>query len=132
MSKKLPDNVVYNHENNEFDAYKKAYPTSVGAQSFDPIKVDKSDSIKANKYFESRLNELKDEYKQLVDEYNWTSLVYKANYSFQPLQGELYHLYEKEDRNLFLSLIEPSQWNQVYIGSFKLLNNGKWELVNEG
>jgi len=129
--KKYPDNIVYNYETEEFDASKKAFPTSVGASKFEPIKVDRSDSIKANNYFESRLSELKDEYKKLVEEYNWTSLVYNAEYSFQPLLGELYYLYEKSNKGLFLSLIEPNQWKQVYIGTFKLLNNGKWELVEK-
>jgi|TARA_R110000744_G_scaffold234882_1_gene352553 hypothetical protein len=126
---KYPDNVVYNYETKEFDAKIKAYPTSVGASKFEPIKVDKSDSIKANKYFESRLDELKGEYKRLVEEYNWTSLVYKSNYNFQPILGEPYHLYEKENKTLFLSLIGPSDWNELYIGTFKLLNNGKWEKI---
>ncbi len=63
MKKKYPDNIVYNEESGEFDANLKQYPTTVGSQKFEPIKVDKSDSIKANKYFQSRLDELKDEYK---------------------------------------------------------------------
>jgi len=127
MKKKYPDNIVYNEESGEFDAKLKQYPTTVGSQKFEPIVVDKSDSIKANKYFQSRLDELKDEYKRLVEEYNWTSLVYKSTYNFQPILGEPYHLYENENKDLFLSLIEPSQWDRVYIGTFKLLNNGKWE-----
>ena len=129
--KKYPDNIVYNYETEKFDANIKAYPTSVGASKFEPIKVDKSDSLKANHYFQSRLNELKDEYKKLVDEYNWTSLVYQSEYSFQPILGELYYLYEKKDKKLFLSLISPTEWNKPYIGTFKLLNNGKWELVEK-
>ena len=130
MKKEYPDNIVYNKESGEFDAKLKSYPTTVGSQKFEPIEVDKSDSLKANKYFESRLNELKGEYKKLVDEYEWTSLVYKSNYSFQPTLGEPYHLYHNvETDKLFLSLIEPSQWDKVYIGTFRLLNNGKWEKV---
>ena len=129
--KKYPDNIVYNYETEKFDANTKAYPTSVGASKFEPIKVDKSDSLKANNYFASRLSELKAEYVKLVEEYNWTSLVYESEYSFQPLLGELYYLYEREDKSLFLSLIEPKQWNQLYVGTFKLLNNGKWELVEK-
>ena len=129
--KKYPDNIVYNYETEKFDANIKAYPTSVGASKFEPIKVDKSDSLKDNHYFQCRLNELKDEYKKLVDEYNWTSLVYQSEYSFQPILGELYYLYEKKDKKLFLSLISPTEWNKPYIGTFKLLNNGKWELVEK-
>ena len=131
MNKKLPDNIVYNHDTDKFDANTKSYPTTIGSQKFEPIHVDKSDSIKANRYFESRLSELRDEYKKLIDEYNWTKLVYESTYSFQPIQGCIYFLYEKEDKNLFLSLIEPTQWDQLYIGSFKLLNNGKWEKVEK-
>jgi|TARA_B110000914_G_C15451536_1_gene441185 hypothetical protein len=128
--KKYPDNVVYNNETGEFDANKKAYPTSVGAQKFEPILVDKSDSLKANKYFESRLDELRCEYNKLVDEYEWTSLVYESTYSFQPTLGEPYHLYHNVKKgNLFLSLIEPTEWKEVYVGTFKLLNNGKWKKV---
>ena len=76
-----------------------------------------------------RLNELKKGYNKLVDEYEWTSLVYKSNYSFQPILGEPYHLYDNGDKSSFLSLIEPTQWDKVYIGTFILLNNGKWEKV---
>ena len=66
--KKYPDNIVYNEESGEFDANLKSYPTTVGSQKFEPINVDKSDSIKADKYFKSRLDELRDEYKKLVEE----------------------------------------------------------------
>jgi len=129
MKKKYPDNVVFNYETKEFDASKKEYPTSVGAQKFETIKVDKTDSLKANKYFESRVNELKDEYRKLVNEYSWTKLVYMSEYNFQPTLGEKYYLYERENKNLFLSLIKPKEWNQTYVGAFKLLNNGKWEKI---
>ena len=127
MKKKYPDAVVYNTETGEFDAKNKPYPTSVNAPSFKPIKVDKGDSIKANKYFESRMAEIKEEYKKLVDEYNWTSLVYESTYNFQPIVGESYYLYQNTNKNLFLSLISPDEWNMEYLGTFKLLTNGKWE-----
>ena len=129
MKKKYPDNIVYDYKLEKFDANIKPYPTSVSAPGFAPIKVNKSTSINANHYFESKLNELRDEYKKLVEEYNWTKLVYESTYSFQPLIGHEYHLYKKESNQLFLSLIEPSQWDQEYVGTFKLLNNGKWEKI---
>ena len=62
VKKKYPDSVVYNEESKKFDANIKPYPTSVSAPSFKPIKVNKEDSIKANKYFESRMAEIKEEY----------------------------------------------------------------------
>ena len=129
MKKKYPDNIVYNYETGEFDANKKEYPTTVSSQKFEPIRVDKSDSLKANKYFQSRLSEIKDEYKKLVQEYNWTSLVYESTYNFQPILGEPYYLYQNKKKTLFLSLIEPTQWKMEYLGTFKLLNSGKWEKI---
>jgi hypothetical protein len=127
MKKKYPDNIVYNDESGEFDAKLKSYPTTVGSQKFEPIVVDKGDTIKVNKHFQSKFEELKGEWNKLVEEYEWTSLVYGSRYSFQPIVGETYHLYKEDD--LFLSIIEPHQWDKEHIGSFKLLTNGKWEKV---
>ena len=127
--KKYPDNVVYNEKEGKFDAKIKPYPTSVSAPSFKPIKVDKGDSIRANHYFESRLTEIKEEYQKLIEEYNWTTLVYESTYSFQPTVGEPYYLYQKKDKTLFLSLISPDEWEMDYLGTFKLITNGKWEKI---
>ena len=129
MKKKYPDNIVYDYKLDKFDANTKPYPTSISAPGFEPIKVDKSSSISANHYFESRLTELKEEYKKLIQEYNWTKLVYEATYNFQPIVGHVYHLYEKKDKTLWLSLISPDEWNQPYVGSFKLQTDGKWEKI---
>ena len=130
MKKKYPDNIVYDNKLQKFDANIKPYPTSVGSQAFEPIKVDKSTSVSANHYFNSRLEELREEYKKLIQEYNWTRLVYEADYSFQPIVGHTYHLYEKKDKSLWLSLIGPNEWNQPYVGSFKLQTDGKWEKIS--
>ena len=127
MSKKVPDNVVFN--DGKFDANIKNYPTTISAPSFTPINVDRSDSIKADKYFSSRLNELKSEYENLVDEYKWSNIIYNALYNFQPILGESYYLYLNNNNKHFLSIIEPSEWDQIYVGTFKLLNSGKWEKV---
>ena len=130
MKKKYPDNIVYDYKLDKFDANTKPYPTSVGAPGFEPIKVDKSSGVTANHYFESRLNELKEEYKKLIQEYNWTKLVYESSYSFQPVVGHAYHLYESKDKSLWLSLIGPDEWDQPYVGSFELLTNGKWQKIS--
>ena len=49
-----PDNIVYNKNTEKYDANTKNYPTSVGGQKFDVVKLDKSDVVKANKYFNKR------------------------------------------------------------------------------
>ena len=68
------------------------------------------------------------EYDNLMNEYEWTTLVYNAECNFEPIMGEIYHLYERDDI-YFLSLIEPSLWKQKHYGSFRLSTDGKWEKV---
>ena len=68
-----------------------------------------------------------------LDEFKWNELVYKSKYTFKPVQGKMYHLYQKNDDNkdLFLSLIGPDEWDMLFIGSFKLLSNNKWEKIED-
>ena len=128
--KKYPDNIVYNDKLQKFDANVKPYPTSVGAPGFEPIKVDKSTSVSANHYFNSRLEELREEYKKLIEAYKWNELVYNSQFRFEPVKGHIYHLYQKEDQSLFLSLIGPDEWDQIFIGSFRMDSDDKWTKIN--
>ena len=100
----------------------------------DDIKKWESDAVKTvNYHFSQRFSEIKKEYSKLIEEFQWNDLVYKSNYSFKPIQGKTYHLYQKDDakKSLFLSLIGPSEWDMLFIGSFKLLSNNKWEKIDE-
>ena len=86
--------------------------------------------IKTNHYFEARYEEIKEEYKKLLEAYEWNKLVYNSEFKFEPVKGHAYHLYQKEDETLFLSLIGPDQWDQVYIGSFRMDSDDKWTKVD--
>ena len=100
----------------------------------DDIKKWESDAVKTvNDHFSQRFNEIKKEYSNLIEEFQWNDLVYKSNYSFKPIQGKIYHLYQRDDlkKSLFLSLIGPKEWNMLFIGSFRLLSNNKWEKIDE-
>jgi hypothetical protein len=129
MKKKVPDNVVYNEKTHQFESHIKPYPTTVGSSSFFPLPIEKGDSHKANHFFEGKFTEIKKEYEKLVEEYRWTQLVYNADYNFQPLVNEPYHLYEREPSLYFLSLIGPTEWSEQYVGTFKLLTDGRWEKI---
>lgn len=83
-------------------------------------------SIKVNHQLQTRFNELKDEYKKLVEEYKWNELVYNARFNFEPVIGQTYHLYVGRDGNIFLSMIKPSEWKYECVGSFVLDSNNKW------
>jgi len=130
MGKKYPDNIVFNEETDKFDANLKHYPTTVGSQNFEVLHIDKSDALKVNKYFNKRLEELKEEYDKLIKDYETTKLLYNTNYGFQPILGHLYHIYRGKDGNTFLSLINPNEWDKEYLGSYRLNVNGTWENIN--
>ena len=128
MKSKIPDNVVFSNEKG-YNANALAYPTNVGAPS---IKIDdivdwKNRGVRnVNKEFESKFIELKTEYEKLMQEYEWNEILYNAKFSFEPIVGEIYHLYLADDGSNFLSLISPENWNKEHIGSFKLNSNKKW------
>jgi len=124
MAKDKPDNVADNPG-------LLPYASNVGAPAIKPDDVDtwkNQKVVKTNHYFETRYNEIKEEYKKLIESYEWNKLVYESNFKFEPIKGETYYLYQR-DVGLFLSLIEPEQWNQIFIGAFKLDSNDKWEKV---
>jgi Protein of unknown function (DUF2452) len=133
MEDKKPDNVVYSKENG-YNASMLPYATSVSAPI---IKTDDIVAWKArgihnvNKEFENKFNELKFQYEKLMEEFELNEMVYNAKFSFEPVIGEIYHLYQGNDGNNFLSLIGPNEWNKEHIATFKLNSERKWINLKE-
>ncbi len=128
MEKERPDNVVYSDDQG-YNASLLTYSTTVGAPviKMDDVVSWKSRGISnVNKEFENKFNELKLQYENLMKEYEWNELLYNAKFSFEPVIGEIYHLYANEDGSNSLSLIAPNEWNKVHIGTFKLNSDKKW------
>tara|TARA_B100000900_G_scaffold349836_1_gene316150 strand:+ start:2395 stop:2799 length:405 start_codon:yes stop_codon:yes gene_type:complete len=88
-------------------------------------------TVDVNNYLATKFKELKEEYAKLIALYKWNELVNKADFSFIPVKGHIYFLYQRENGNLFLSLIEPEFWNQLYVGSVKLDSDNKWIKVED-
>lgn len=133
MEKERPDNVVYSDENG-YNASLLPYASNVGAPVIrvDDVVAWKSRGIhNVNKEFENKFNELKSQYQLLMEEYQWNELVYNARFSFEPVIGEIYHLYTADDGIHFLSLISPQEWNKEHLGTFKLNSDKKWVMVNK-
>ena len=133
MEKLKPDNIVFSEEKG-YNASLLPYATNVGAPviKMDDVVTWKSRGISnVNKEFENKFNELKIQYLELMKEYEWNELVYNAKFSFEPVIGEIYHLYIGDDGIHFLSLISPLEWNKEHIGTFKLNSNKKWVVLNE-
>ena len=132
MKKNIPDNIVY-AENEGYNASFLPYSTSVGAPI---IKVDDVAAWKGrgvrnvNKEFENKFQELKLEYDKLMEEFQWNEIIYNAKFSFEPVIGEIYHLYSHEKGHNFLSLIPPHEWNKEHLGTFHLNSDKKWVKID--
>jgi hypothetical protein len=105
------------------------YGSNIGAPAIKPDdiatwKVEKV--VKTNNYFSTRYEEIKEEYRKLIEQYEWNKLVYESDFRFEPIKGRVYFLYQKQQGKLFLSLIEPELWNEIFIGAFKLDSEDKW------
>jgi hypothetical protein len=106
MESKKTDNVVYSDDEG-FNASVLPYGTNVGAPviRIDDVVSWKSRISNVNKQFESKFNELKIQYQNLMEEYEWNELVYNSKFSFEPVIGEIYHLYRDAAGLNFLSLM---------------------------
>jgi hypothetical protein len=82
---------------------------------------------KVERELQQEMVELRERYLAVIDAFNWNKLIYEAQFSFEPVIGETYHLYDVEGRH-HLSMIEPEQWHQKWIGSFRLNSDARWEV----
>ena len=128
MSEKKPDLVVWSEEKGYY-SNELVYGSSVGAPAIRLEDVGGWKRIQAqtaNKIFTKKYEEIKDQFKTLVDEVSWNEFVYSSTYNFIPVIGETYYLFERRDGTPFLSLITPNEWDMKFIGATRLESNNKW------
>ena len=128
---KKPDNIVFNEKTNEYDAYLKPYATSFTTPKIDlpnTVSWKKQHITLANKQMGASFEELKKEFELLYNKFTYNKLVYSSKFTFEPIVGEVYHLYENE-KGCFLSLLKPSECNFNFIGSFKLDSDKIWNKI---
>ena len=128
---KKPDLVVWSKDRGYY-ASQLTYGSNLGAPAIKLEDVDgwkSSQALSANKYFSEKFEELKKEFDLMLEDVYWNDMVYRSDYSFIPVIGEVYHLYERSNGKNFLSLISPSSWNLKHLGSFKLDSDKKWNKI---
>ena len=133
-AEKKPDLVVFNEETQQYDAALKPYGTSASSPVIKPLNTAswKNDGItRVNKQLKSKFDEVKKEYENLMQKFQYNDLIYNAKFSFEPIFGENYHLYNNRNGEPFLSIIEPAQCNFEYIGSFRLNTDKMWEKIDK-
>ncbi len=129
MKKKKPDSVVWDETKELYFAKILPYSSSLSGPIIKVPNVDafkKKGVDKVSKLFQAELSDLQSKIKTFVTTVSDTELIYNSEIKFEPIVGETYYLYEGENKN-FLSLIEPSQWNKKYLGTFRLNGDYKWE-----
>jgi len=127
---KKPDNVVFDIDTQKYDASLKAYGTNVGAPvitTTDTIAWKNRSINKLNRSVQTRYQEIKAQYDQLMQEFEYNNLIYNAKFNFEPITGEVYHLYKRDNDESFLSIIAPEQCSFNWLGSFRLNADQIWE-----
>jgi hypothetical protein len=126
QEKKIPDSYVENRR-------LKSHPTELGSQKFSPdditlFKIEKTNKLKH--HYTSKFEEIQKEYQKLMEEILINERLYLAKHNFEPISGQSYYLYKKDNEE-FLSIISPKEWGNRYqfIGKFKFLSDGRWELI---
>jgi hypothetical protein len=130
MEKEKPMMVVWD-EKEGYNARQKSYPTNLGAPKFDLPEVDLSKTKNTKKMidvFERERVELIEKAKQLQTEYMESVMVWESKYTFEPIVGNVYYLYDFGDGDI-LTIIKPEEWGRqkFFKGSFVLTSEYKWK-----
>lgn len=129
MKKNKPDRVVWDETHETYFAKLLPYASNLSDPIIDIPNIDafkKKGVDKVTKQFQAELKDLQSRIKSFVEIASETQKVYEAHFKFEPIVGEIYHLYEGKGKN-FLSLVEPSEWKKQHLGSFRLNSDFKWE-----
>lgn len=109
------------------------YPTHVGSPTISPVDLTsfKRNGIqKVEKVFDKRYKELLEQAENLQKSFLITQQVYESNYKFEPIIGEIYHLYEDDNGGYSLSMIKPSEWKKKHIYSVILNSDMTWTKID--
>ena len=129
MAKK-PDLVVFDEDTQQCNAAMIPYATSASSPVIKPLNTAtwRNDGVdRVNKQFKSKFDELRKEYEKMMEQFTYNDLVYNAKFNFEPIIGEIYHLYNNKNQEPFLSIISPNQCNFSHLGSFRLNSQKMWE-----
>jgi hypothetical protein len=122
MKTKKPDNVADNPG-------LLPYGTNVSAPSIKPTDLTtfkKNGLDKVTKFFDRRYKEIVEQAETLQKSFLITQTVYESKYRFEPIIGEIYHLYEDSDGGYSLSMISPLEWNKKHVYSVVLNSDMTW------
>ena len=106
-----------------------SYPSHVGSSKIESVDLSsfkRNGTDKANKIYDTKYKELLRDAENLYNSFIINQEVYESSYRFEPVIGQIYHLYEDIKGGKFLSLIEPNTWRQKHIYSVILNSDMIW------
>jgi len=73
--------------------------------------------------------------REIEDRLKVSERIYESDMRFQPIIGQIYHLYQKDD-HYKMSIIGPQEWGQsksmgTYVATVKLLGDHSWDVINK-
>ena len=110
------------------------YPHHVAAPKIQPLDLssfNRTSAHKVSKSLQRRMDEIRILAEKLQEDYRLNQEVYSASYSFEPIVGETYHLYQRPNGDRFLSLISPDTWSMTHLYSVTLNSDHTWIKLSE-
>ncbi|GAK94289.1 hypothetical protein JCM19298_1417 [Nonlabens ulvanivorans] len=123
---------MYDEETGTYNAALLPYSSGVAAPKIttpDITSWKQTNINKVNHEIKSKFEQLKAEYDSMVKKFEDNQLVYGAKFSFEPIVGEIYHLYIGKDGRHFLSVIAPQECNWDFVGTYRLSSEKLWEQI---
>jgi len=122
-----PDHVIDNRNQKQYIAEYSAPVITIPQLS--SFKSDKDNNLKHK--ITSRLEELQKEYNDLVNLYHYNGFIDTFSYSFIPIQGQTYYLYNNQGHR-FMSLISPDDFvvKYEYLGSCRYNGLGYFDKID--
>lgn len=109
------------------------YPTHVGAPKIEPKDLTafkKHGLNKVDRVLKRRFEELVKDAETLQETILLQQMIYESKYNFEPIIGEIYHLYEDFDGSRSLSLIAPNEWSKKHLFSVVLNSDMTWTKID--
>ncbi len=106
------------------------YDMDRGGQVIEKLDLTFINHNRKNKLFTyatSKIDELRKQYQDTIELWEWNDYVDSFNISFEPVVGKTYYLYEGITK--FVSILTPQEFRKESLGATKLCADGYWVKV---
>ncbi len=119
------------------------YAHTVGGAVIKPIDKGRTKGLALDAMYEQsdmQLDQIREQVQLLVEQaenirqrVDISEKIYQADMGFKPIIGKNYHLYERKNGKLTLSLVAPTEWGRsapmTFVASVKLLSDHTWDIL---